>query len=82
MHGAQPIGRGKSIFVLTLNWPVLAPGKYAVTLGIGTGLDPLEHSIECWAHNSILLESSSTEPIHGIFNVKISDFSVKRGDNG
>ncbi|KPB01220.1 ABC transporter ATP-binding protein [Ahrensia marina] len=64
-------------FSLMFDWPIVAPGKYAVTLGIGSGYDALSHSIECWAHNVIILDSSSDVDVHGLFNVEISQLTVK-----
>lgn len=57
-------------------WPQIAPGKYSVTMGIGSGFDSMTHTIECWAHNMFVIDSSSSVPVHGIFNVKMSALEV------
>lgn len=56
---------------IELVWPLVAAGKYAITLGIGSGYDSHSHTIECWAHNVIVLDASANAPVHGMFNVKI-----------
>lgn len=68
-------------FSLYLDWPVLASGKYSITLGIGSGIDAIDHTIECWAHNVLVLDSSSSEQSHGLFNLKISDFIYEEAKN-
>ena len=73
----EPIKPGLTRLTLHVVWPTLAPGKYALTLGIGSGYDPLVHTIQCWAHNIIVLDSSSDVVVHGLFNVKIAHLAVK-----
>ncbi|MGO1163800.1 ABC transporter ATP-binding protein [Brucella pseudogrignonensis] len=67
-----PIQSGVSRFALEFTWPEVASGKYSITLGIGSGFDSLSHTIECWAHNIIVLDGSTEGAVHGMFNVKIS----------
>lgn len=73
-----PINKGLSRFSISITWPVLAPGKYAITLGIGTGYDALTHEIECWAHNMFVLDSTSDVVVHGVFNVTIDEISMRK----
>ncbi|MBC2884665.1 ABC transporter ATP-binding protein [Ochrobactrum sp. CM-21-5] len=71
----RPIGQGISRFALEFTWPEVASGKYSITLGIGSGFDSLSHTIECWAHNIIVLDATTADAVHGMFNVKISQLS-------
>ena len=73
----QPVSKGVWACTIVFVWPIIAPGKYAITLGIGNGYDPLDHVIECWAHNVIVLDSSSDVAVHGLFNVEISELRIR-----
>lgn len=57
-------------------WPQIESGEYSVTLGIGNGENPTSHTIECWAHNIVILSNVSAEPKHGIFNNKLKNFII------
>lgn len=77
-HIATPsLKAGNSHLSLDFIWPQIAAGKYAITLGIGSGLDSMNHTIECWAHNIIILAASPIEPVHGLFNVKVQRISIE-----
>jgi len=47
-----------------------------LTLGVGRGDSALQHVIECWAHNIVILQSVPSEDLHGVFNVNISSLTV------
>ncbi len=52
----------------TISWPDIAPNDYLVTLGVGQGDHPLNHVIQCWAHNVLLIKAVSPGKIvHGLF---------------
>jgi len=72
----EDFSEGERRFKLTFRWPLVAAGKYSLTLGLGRGDSALQHVIECWAHNIIVLQSVPSEDLHGIFNVDISSISV------
>ncbi len=48
-------------------WPAIAGGTYTITLGIGSGSDPLNHVVECWAHSVFAFDNITHDPIHGLF---------------
>jgi len=68
--------KGSHRFKLTWGWPLVASGKYSLTLGVGRGDSALQHVIECWAHNIVILQSVPSEDLHGVFNVNISSLTV------
>lgn len=65
------------ILSLSFPWPRIKEGDYFLTLGIGEGEDQMVHTIQCWAHNVIHIQSIATVPMHGVFNHVMNDFSVK-----
>lgn len=69
---AAPLKCGRHIGHIELVWPLIAPGKYSLTIGIGDGNDAHRHVIECWAHNIIILENSPLKLVHGIFNAQLT----------
>ena len=74
--GLVEFKRGLSILSIEFVWPEVAPGEYSVTVGLGTGHNSMHHNIECWAHNMFVIKSSSSSPVHGIFNVKMKEINV------
>lgn len=66
------IPQGKNSYKIAFDWPLVAPGKYSLTIGLGSGSDALNHTIECWAHNILVLDANGSSPVHGLFNVKLS----------
>lgn len=66
-------------YILSLHfpWPRIKEGDYFLTLGIGEGEDQMVHTIQCWAHNVVHVQSIATVPMHGVFNHVMNDFSVK-----
>jgi len=58
-------------------WPEIHPGEYTITVGVGEGRHPLQHTIQCWAQNVFCFEAiSPSRVVHGIFNNPISHFQV------
>ncbi len=58
-------------------WPEIHPGEYTITIGVGEGRHPLQHTIQCWAQNVFCFEAiSPSRVVHGIFNNQISQFEV------
>jgi ABC-type polysaccharide/polyol phosphate transport system ATPase subunit len=58
-------------------WPEIHPGEYTITIGVGEGRHPLQHTIQCWAQNIFCFEAiSPSRVVHGIFNNPISHFQV------
>ncbi|WP_158008946.1 ABC transporter ATP-binding protein [Enterovibrio norvegicus] len=48
---------------IEFEWPKIRPGEYFITLGIGRGTDPLNHNIECWAHNIIAVKTINPKDV-------------------
>lgn len=58
---------------LGIQWPELYPDQYTITFGIGEGTHPLQHTIQCWAHNMVSITSICPDKcIHGLFNNPIT----------
>ncbi|MBL8762533.1 MAG: ABC transporter ATP-binding protein [Phycisphaerae bacterium] len=79
-------GAGRYHARLEYRWPDLHPGEYTVTFGVGEGNDPLQHAIQCWAHNVVAVSGISPgRPIHGLFTNPLRGFgfaAVEAGDAG
>lgn len=65
---------GKVSASLSFKWPAIANGAYTLTLGLGRGVDPMNHIVECWAHSLVAFESVSHTPIHGLFTNNLVKF--------
>jgi ABC-type polysaccharide/polyol phosphate transport system ATPase subunit len=77
--GRINLKKGVFIVRMDMNWPEIHPDKYTMTLGVGEGIHPLNHVIQCWAHNVLSIESISPDnPIHGIFNNPIVEYEVSK----
>lgn len=58
-------------------WPEVRPDDYTITLGIGQGSDPVNHLIQCWAHNVVRVTSLVPDrAVHCIFNNPIKNLRV------
>lgn len=63
---------------LAFGWPEMRSGSYTLTFGIGQGTHPLDHDIQCWAHNVVEIKSASPRiAIHGLFNNHIQSMEVR-----
>jgi teichoic acid transport system ATP-binding protein len=68
---------GRTIIRMEFEWPRLQPATYTVTFGCGEGEHPLQHVIQCWAHNVVAIAGISPElPIHGIFTNPLRAFDA------
>lgn len=66
------MGNGDSFVVeIDIVWPTIKDDSYTLTLGVGSGLDAISHSVECWAHGVFKFDSISVEPVHALFTNKI-----------
>ena len=73
-HGFSINVPGKVSASISFKWPAIANGTYTLTLGLGRGLDPMNHIVECWAHSLVAFESVSHAPIHGLFTNNLIKF--------
>ena len=72
----EPGEEGKEYtYCVKIQWPEIQEGDYFITLGIGNGTDQMIHTIECWAHNVIHLQSIALVPMHGIINNPIREIN-------
>ncbi len=72
---------GRYLVRLEFKWPEIQPGKYTITLGIGEGTHPLNHVIQCWAHNVAAFSAiCPTRAVHCLFNNPIVGFEVSPVD--
>ncbi|HEA68964.1 MAG TPA: ABC transporter ATP-binding protein [Desulfobacterales bacterium] len=75
--GAISIQKGRYRVQFGFKWPEVYPEKYTITVGIGEGNHPSNHTIQCWAHN--LLAVSAISPnrfIHAMFNNPITHMTI------
>lgn len=62
---------------LGFKWPEVFPEGYTITAGVGEGTHPMEHIIQCWAHNVVSITAISPgKAVHGLFNNPISTMKV------
>lgn len=58
-------------------WPEVYPYKYTITVGIGQGLIPLGHVVQCWAHDIASITAVTPgRSIHGMFNNDLEALTV------
>ena len=71
---------GKYIIELSFIWPEIKEGSYFLNFGIGMGINPLVHEIQCWAQNIHEIRNTDNgASIHGIFNNKMQSFIINKG---
>jgi len=71
------LDKGYSLIEYSFVWPEVYPEEYTMTLGIGEGVHPLVHTIQCWAHNIISFSAVTPDIfVHGIFNNPLQRLSV------
>jgi ABC-type polysaccharide/polyol phosphate transport system ATPase subunit len=66
------LNEGFSFVTFEFIWPEVSAQEYTLTLGIGEGSHPFDHTIQCWAHN--IASFTAITPgkyIHGMFNNRI-----------
>lgn len=67
--GGCTLAPGNSLVRFTFRWPEIYPEEYTVTLGVGEGMDPFVHTIQCWAHNILLVKALTPDKrLHGLFD--------------
>ncbi|MBK7403424.1 MAG: ABC transporter ATP-binding protein [Phycisphaerales bacterium] len=70
---------GRYVVRLDYTWPELQPGEYSATFGVGEGLHPLHHTVQCWAHNLVAITAiSPRRAVHGLFTNPVKDMRVHR----
>lgn len=58
-------------------WPEVYPYKYTITVGIGQGLIPLGHVVQCWAHDIASITAVTPgRSIHGMFNNDLKKLTI------
>ncbi len=68
---------GYNLVEYTFPWPEVYPHKYTITVGIGQGLIPLGHVVQCWAHDIVSLTALAPgRSIHGMFNNNLESVAV------
>jgi ABC-type polysaccharide/polyol phosphate transport system ATPase subunit len=69
---------GFSLVRYEVDWPEILSQEYTITLGIGEGDHPFEHTIQCWAHNVFSLTATTPgRHIHGIFNNRLRSVVIE-----
>jgi teichoic acid transport system ATP-binding protein len=76
-HGPMHLPMGARAIVVEFEWPEVKEGSYFLTLGLGEGLEELNHVVQCWAHNVVVLQAIPTRAIHGLFNVTMRKLATK-----
>ncbi len=68
---------GYNLVEYAFSWPEVYPHKYTITVGIGQGLIPLGHVVQCWAHDIVSLTALAPgRSIHGMFNNNLESLNV------
>ncbi len=68
---------GFSVVTFQFEWPEVCAQEYTLTLGIGEGDHPFDHTVQCWAHNIFSVAAITPgEYFHGIFNNPLKQISV------
>jgi len=76
-NGPVDLGKGHHHIRLGISWPEVYPDEYTITFGIGEGTHPMNHTIQCWAHNMISVSSISPEKcVHGLFNNPVTHLEI------
>ncbi len=75
---ALDLKAGYNIVEYSFSWPEVYPYKYTITVGIGQGLIPLGHVVQCWAHDIVFLTALTPgRSIHGMFNNKLQSLDIQ-----
>jgi ABC-type polysaccharide/polyol phosphate transport system ATPase subunit len=68
---------GYTVVEYSFHWPEVYPYKYTITVGIGQGLIPLGHVVQCWAHDIVSLTAMTPgRSIHGMFNNNLESLTL------
>ncbi len=69
---------GYSLVEYSFHWPEVQEDKYTITVGIGQGITPIGHVIQCWALNiASMMAITPGRALHGIFNNRIEELRVQ-----
>jgi len=68
---------GYNVIEYSFYWPEVYPQKYTITVGIGQGLVPLGHVIQCWAHDIASFTALTPgRSVHGMFNNNLEAITI------
>lgn len=73
------LNEGFSFVTFEFVWPEVIAQEYTLTLGIGEGSHPFDHTVQCWAHN--IASFTAITPgkfIHGMFNNRLHSLEMTR----
>lgn len=76
-NGPAALEKGLSRIDFEFEWPEIRPGEYLLTLGVGEGVDPIEHVIQCWVQNTKVFDLICPDrKLHSLFNNPITSFEL------
>jgi len=71
------LNKGYSLVEFEFAWPEVTPQDYTLTIGIGEGTHPFDHTIQCWAHNVVSIAAVTPgRYLHGIINNPLSSLAL------
>ena len=71
------LSKGYSLVEFEFSWPEVTPQEYTLTIGIGEGTHPFDHTIQCWAHNVVSIAAVTPgKYLHGIINNPLSSLAL------
>lgn len=71
------LSSGYSIVEFDFSWPEVTPQEYTLTIGIGEGTHPFDHTIQCWAHNVVSIAAVTPgKYLHGIINNPLNSLAL------
>lgn len=70
---------GSNLISFQFQWPEVREGDYFITLGIGTGLEVLQQTEQCWINQAIhIVNTTHQKLIYGLFNNPMEHFEVRK----
>ena len=74
---------GYSVVEYDFIWPQVYPDNYTITVGIGEGTHPLNHAVQCWAHDVVSVAAVTPGiAVHGMFNNPLNQITIKDVESG
>jgi hypothetical protein len=71
------LSKGYSLVRFSFPWPEVQSQEYTLTLGVGEGDHPFDHTVQCWAHNIFSLTAITPgRHVHGLFNNRIESITL------
>ncbi len=68
---------GYNIVHYSYRWPEVYPDKYTITIGIGKGVIPLDHIVQCWVHDIVVITAMTPgRSVHGMFNNELNSLDI------